>query len=74
MKNETMAYIITFIGFAVAIILQNEIYVSYGCSSIYNLTENITHHGMTMTIIIPLMLVVKIVVIKGIRFVWRKNK
>lgn len=74
MKNETMAYISTFIGFVVAVILQNEIYVSYGCSSIYNLTENITHHGMTMTIIIPLMLVVKIVVIKGIRFVWRKNK
>lgn len=74
MKNETMAYIVTFIGFVVAVILQNEIYVSYGCSSVYNLTENITHHGMMMILIIPLILVVKIVVVKGIRLVWRKNQ
>lgn len=73
-NNNVAAYIITFCGFILAIVVPTKFIVSYGSSSIYNLAEGMARYGLTTTVISAISVIVtKIAIIKAINLIWRKN-
>ena len=75
LRNRIVSCLLTFVGFIVGVALDNDTFISYGASSLYNLANRISGMNFGDAIVeIVVVLLAKIVVMKAISVMFKEVK